>query len=227
MAILSIHIDESGNLNLTNRQNPEYCIAMVLHDQNDDIYSELSFLDEKLSNIGGSLSFVHSMPLIRQEWPYETMEGRDRKRIFNTFASFVSSIPVSYTMFVIDKTHFHNTEQMRAAFECQITQFIESHLEYFQRFEKIVCYYDRGQAFVTQILQNAFSAAFGGNVEFRKAYQKDYRLLQVADYICTLELSKLRWDENRETKSERGFFGTRQIFMKNYYRKIQKKHIGK
>ena len=55
----------------------------------------------------------------------------------------------------------------------------------------------------------------------------ELRLLQVADYICTLELSKLRWDENRETKSERGFFGTRQIFMKNYYRKIQKKHIGK
>lgn len=86
MSVLSIHIDESGNLNLTNKQNPEYCIAMVFHNQDDDISTEIAFLDEKLSKIGWSAPFVHNMPLIRQDKPFETMDGAERKRIFNTFA---------------------------------------------------------------------------------------------------------------------------------------------
>ena len=66
---------------------------------------------------------------------------------------------------------------------------------------------------------------FKGRVEFRTAYQKDYRLLQVADYICTLEQSKVRWDEGKPTKSEKDFFITRRMFMKNYYSRIQRKEL--
>ncbi len=84
MSVLSIHIDESGNLNLTNKQNPEYCIAMVFHNQDDDISSEISFLDEKLAKIGWSAPFVHTMPLIRQDKPFETKEGSERKRTKKT-----------------------------------------------------------------------------------------------------------------------------------------------
>ena len=54
---------------------------------------------------------------------------------------------------------------------------------------------------------------------------EDYRLMQVADYICTLEQSRIRWDEHRTTKSEKDFFLTRQIFMKNFYKKLRRKHI--
>ena len=51
MSVLSIHIDESGNLNLSNKQNPEYCLTMVSHNQDNDISTEISVLDEKLENI--------------------------------------------------------------------------------------------------------------------------------------------------------------------------------
>lgn len=225
MSVLSIHIDESGNLNLTNKQNPEYCIAMVFHNQDDDISSGITFLDEKLSKIGWSAPFVHTMPLIRQDKPFETMEGTDRKRIFNTFASFVSALPISYAVFFADKSFYEDADRMQEAYEHQIRNFIENNLEIFHGYDSIICYYDRGQAIVSRILQNTLGSIFGNRIEFRTAYQKDYKLLQVADYICTLEQTKMRWDENRATKSEKCFFGTRHLFMKNYYRKIVKKHI--
>lgn len=225
MSVLSIHIDESGNLNLTNRQNTEYCIAMIFHSQNDDISSEIAFLDKKLSEIGWPIPFVHTMPLIRQDKPFETMMGYERKRIFNTFASFVSTLPISYTVFFADKSFYQETNEMQVAYENQIRNFIVNHLEFFQGFDKIICYYDSGQAIVSHILQNTLGDIFGDRVEFRKAYQKDYKLLQVADYICTLEQTRIRWDENRATKSEQGFFVSRHLFMKNYYRHISKKRI--
>lgn len=225
MSVLSIHIDESGNLNLTNKQNPEYCITMIFHNQNDDISSEIAFLDKKLSEIGWPIPFVHTMPLIRQDEPFETMMGYERKRIFNTFASFVSKLPISYTVFFADKSFYQETSKIQIAYEHQIRNFLKSHLEFFQSFDKIICYYGSGQAIVNRILQNTLGDIFEDRVEFRKAYQKDYKLLQVADYICTLEQTKTRWDENRTTKSEQRFFTSRHLFMKNYYRHIGKKKI--
>ena len=60
MSVLSIHIDESGNLNLSNRQNPEYCLTMVFHNQNDDISTEISVLDELF--FGHLCSFITDVP---------------------------------------------------------------------------------------------------------------------------------------------------------------------
>ena len=91
--------------------------------------------------------------------------------------------------------------------------------------DKIIIYYDRGQKIISRILRNTFGNIFGGIVDFRTAYQKDYRLLQVADYICTLEQSRIRWNQHKPTKSEKDFFLTRQVFMKNFYKKISRKHI--
>ena len=225
MSVLSIHIDESGNLNLLNRQNPEYCLTMVFHNQDDDISTEISVLDEKLENIGWNESFIHTMPLIRQDEPYAAFLREERIKIFTTFAAFVSALPISYKTFFVNKTFYQNESQMEEAFVHQISSFIDDRLDYFQHFDKIVIYYDRGQKIISRILRNTFVDIFGGIVDFRTAYQKDYRLMQVADYICTLEQSRIRWDEHRPTKSERDFFLTRQIFMKNFYKKISRKHF--
>ncbi len=90
---------------------------------------------------------------------------------------------------------------------------------------KITIYYDCGQAAISKILRNTFGKIFRSRMDFRTAYQKDYKLLQVADYICTLEQPKGRWDNDNPTKSEKVFFLSRQKFLQNYYRKISKKHI--
>ena len=225
MSVLSIHIDESGNLNLSNRQNPTYCLTMVFHNQNDDISSELQFLNKRLSDINCNVPFIHTSPLIRQDEPFADVSGYERKRIFRVFARFIEQLPISYTTFIVVKSFYDNAEQIEKALEHQIRSFILEKLEYFQGFEKIIVYYDCGQALISRILRDTFGRIFGSRMDFRTAYQKDYKLLQVADYICTLEQSKARWDVNKPTKSEKDFFYTRQMFMKNFYNKIRRKHI--
>lgn len=198
---------------------------MVFHNQDDDISKEISVLNEKLGNIGWNESFIHTMPLIRQDDPYTTFLREERIKIFTTFAAFVSALPITYKTFFITKTFYQNESQMEEAFVHQISSFIEDRLEYFQYFDRIVIYYDRGQKIISRILRNTFGNIFGGIIDFRVAYQKDYRLMQVADYICTIEQSKIRWDNGCPTKSEKDFFLTRQTFIKNFYKKINKKLI--
>lgn len=225
MSILSIHIDESGNLNLANRQNSTYCLAMIFHNQDDDISSELQFLIKRLSDINCDVPFIHTVPLIRQDEPFANLSGSERKKIFRVFARFVELLPINYMSFQVTKTFYQDNKQIEEAFEQQIKNFIEERLEYFQEFEKIIVYYDCGQSFISRILRDTFGKIFGNRMDFRTAYQKDYKLLQVADYICSLEQSKIRWDNDNPTKSERVFFLSRQKFLQNYYKKISKKKL--
>lgn len=208
-----------------NRQNPEYCLTMVFHNQDNDISSEINFLDTKLLSMNCNVAFIHTTPLIRQDKPFENMLREERKSIFRVFARFAEQLPISYTTFTATKAFYQDGKQLEEAFERQIRNFIEDKLEYFQNFERITIYYDCGQAIISKILRDTFGKIFGNRIDFRTAYQKDHKLLQVADYICTLEQSKARWDNEKPTKSEKVFFLSRQKFMQNYYRKIVKKHI--
>lgn len=225
MSVLSIHIDESGNLNLSNRQNPTYCLTMVFHNQDDNISSNLQFLDKRLSEIDCDVPFIHTSPLIRQDKPFEDLLMTDRMHIFRIFSRFVEQLPITYASFSVTKTFYQEDKQIEEAFRRQIKNFIEYNLECFQIFEKITVYYDCGQSIISKILRDTFGKIFDNRMDFRTAYQKDYRLMQVADFVCTLEQSKIRWDEHRPTKSEKDFFLTRQMFMKNFYKKISRKHI--
>ena len=128
MSVLSIHIDESGNLNLSNRQNPEYCLAMVFHDQDDDISSEIAFLDAKLLSMNCNVAFIHTTPLIRQDKPFENMLREERKSIFRVFARFAEQLPISYTTFTAKKSFYQDGKQLEDAFEHQIKSFIEDKL---------------------------------------------------------------------------------------------------
>ena len=198
---------------------------MVFHNQDNDISSEIAFLNAKLLSLNCDVAFIHTAPLIRQDKPFENMLREERKSIFRVFARFAEQLPISYASFSVTKTFYQDDKQIEEAFEHQIKNFIEDNLEYFQSFEKIIVYYDCGQAIISKILRDTFGEIFGNRMDFRTAYQKDYRLLQVADYICTLEQSKIRWDNDNPTKSEQVFFLSRQKFLQNYYRKIVKKHI--
>lgn len=61
-----------------------------------------------------------------------------------------------------------------------------------------------GQIELGAILNTVFSIHFS-NVEFRKAEPQKYRLLQAADFICSMELLRIKKSENRLSKSEQRF----------------------
>ena len=129
---------------------------MVFHNQNDDISSDLQFLNKRLSDINCVVPFIHTSPLIRQDEPFAHLSGYERKKIFRAFARFVELLPITYTAFQVTKTFYHDNKQIEGAFEHQIKNFIEERLEYFQGFEKIVVYYDCGQSFISRILRDTF-----------------------------------------------------------------------
>ena len=74
------------------------------------------------------------------------------------------------------------------------------------------------------IITTVFSTLFD-KVEFRKVKPSDYKLFQVADLICTLELTKDKADKNAMSKSELEFFHSAKDFKKNIYKHIEKKKI--
>ena len=77
--------------------------------------------------------------------------------------------------------------------------FCFSNKAFFDEFDKIIVYYDNGQIELGAILNTVFSIHFS-NVEFRKAEPQKYRLLQAADFICSMELLKIKKNENRLSK---------------------------
>ena len=53
-----------------------------------------------------------------------------------------------------------------------------------------------------------------------------HRLFQLADYICTLELTALKYQAHADTATDRLFFGQWGSFKKNYLRKLRKHRLG-
>ena len=54
------------------------------------------------------------------------------------------------------------------------------------------------------------------NVEVRKIAPSDYKLFQVADLICTLELTKMKYTDGTASKSEHEFFHGMNQFKKDF-----------
>lgn len=59
----------------------------------------------------------------------------------------------------------------------------------------------------------------------RKVRPVDYKLFQVADLICTLEMLSDKAEHNGFSKSENDFFGSIGKFRKDYYKKIVCKRL--
>lgn len=108
----------------------------------------------------------------------------------------------------------------------EISNVIEKHKAFFDSFDKIIVYYDNGQIELGAILNTVFSIHFS-NVEFRKAEPQKYRLLQAADFICSLELLKIKKNENRLSKSEKQFFYKTQELKKTFFKTVDKKRLKK
>ncbi len=108
----------------------------------------------------------------------------------------------------------------------EISSVIEKHKIFFDSFDKIIVYYDNGQIELGAILNTVFSIHLS-NVEFRKAEPQKYRLLQAADFICSMELLKIKKNENRLSKSEKQFFYKPQELQKTFFKAIGKKRLGK
>lgn len=221
---LSVFIDESGDFGPLKPHAPYYLVTMILHNQNVDISENIKSLENHLTNLDFGYNAVHTGPIIRREEIYKTMLIEDRKRIFNALFNFARRLNFDYICTSVDKRECDNIIAMTSRLSKNLAETIKRNLNFFNSFDEIIIYYDNGQVELTKIITSVFNVFFS-NVEFRRVQPVDYKLFQVADLLCSLELLALKAEAKTFSRSETEFFGNTRDFNKNYLKPMLKKKI--
>lgn len=220
----SIFVDESGDVGET---SDFYLIVLVLHNQGLDLQPhfkpyELSLKVRALDDIP-----MHLGPLLQGHDAYEHMTIDERKKYLYSFAVLAEHLPINYAVFSYEKRLIdHDPNKLLNRLKRDLALFFIDHSELFQNCAKVKIYYDNGQAVVTTALHDAVEYALAKSaIVYKDACPKDYRLFQMADYLCTLELTALKFKHHKERKTDKKFFGEWGSFKKNYLRKIRKRKL--
>ena len=225
MKELSIFVDESGDFGKYEKHAPYYIVTMVFHDQAIDISTNLVTLNNTLKQMGyGDDQAIHTEPLIRREKPYQYFQLNERRAIFSKLYYFTLNCDVKYKSFIFRKIEFENIFKLEARMARDLSQFIQENLLYFQGYEKVILYYDNGQHELSRILNTVLATQLT-NCEVRKVLPSDYRLFQVADLICTLELLKVKMENGQLSNSEERLFHSKRDLKKDFLKGIRKKEF--
>lgn len=222
MKTLSIFVDESGDFGKYSIHSPYYIVVMVLHDQSKNISSEIKKLNTALLDLGYKDHVIHTAPLIRREEDYKNLSPNERRNIFSKLYYFASKCEIQYKSFIFQKKEFNSQFQLEERITREISSFINENIIYFQRFEKVILYYDNGQHELSQVLNAGLSTGLT-TYETRKVLPHDYKLFQVADLICTLELLRLKISTGNLTRSETLIFHSKRDLKKDFINKLHKK----
>ena len=195
---------------------------MIFHDQSEDIQPAIAKLNQELSYLHLDNLCIHTGPIIRKEEIYEEMEIDERRRIFNKMVAFIRQINIRYKCFYIEKKHISDVVEATGRLSKQISRFVNDNYEEFLSFDDVKLYYDNGQVEVSKILSSVFSALLPNPI-FRKVMPTEYKLFQAADLLCTMELVRLKLENNLFSKSESMFFGNIRDLKKNYLKPLSKK----
>ncbi len=223
MTELSIFVDESGDFGEYTHHSPYYIVTMIFHKQSTDITNEVSHFNNELTLLGFDPHHcIHTGPIIRREPPYAHLNIKERRHILNKMVAFTRRLNISFKCFHIEKKHIGDSIEASGKLSKQLASFIRENYDDFLTYEKIKVYYDNGQIELTRILSSVLNALLPA-VEFRKVLPSEYRLFQVADLICTLELSRLKTESKSFSKQELSFWGNENDFKKNYLRQVYQK----
>ncbi len=223
MKELSIFVDESGDFGKVDNNSPYYLVTMVFHNQNDDISEQISKLERELSE-SGSTEYIHTGPIIRREFPYHNMTIDERRRLLYKIRMFFLHLPVMHTTIKINRKEAADKFALTAQISKRLKNFINDHLDYFSSFDKVIVYYDNGQQELNLVLNSILNLLLS-NVEFRKASPAEYRLLQIADYVCSVELLSIKYEEKRLSRSEQAFFYKSQELKKTFIKSVYSKKL--
>ena len=226
---LSVFVDESGSFLFPDSDSRFYIIGMVFHNQSVDIAPQLKEMDRTIEEIGmDAKTFVfHAGPLIRREQGYEFMNRRLRERIFARMMTFARKVDFRYKCISADKRYANGSAQLADKLKAELETFIATHKPMFERIDSVKIYYDCGQSIITNMLHEVFNELPLCNVEFAQDVRPaKYRLFQLADLVCTLNLISLKLDSGiTMSRSESKFFGGPKAFRHNILRRIKSKEL--
>lgn len=220
MADGSIFADESGEQGF---QSKYYALTLVFHDQSNPVIPVFEDYKQLLHNAGLPDIPMHASPLLNGHDDYQRLAVSQRKRLLAYFMSMLHKLPVQYVTLIYRKADYTTLEQLGMRIKRDIVNTVFDHLELFQNFESVKAYYDGGQSLVTQAIRGAVEYALSKQaIVYRKGSPTDYRLAQVADLICTIELTARKYENHEQTTTDERFFGLVGAFRKNYLKKVRK-----
>lgn len=218
---LSIFVDESGDRAGITRY---YLICLVFHDQSCDIKTIVSkyehlLLESDLPNVP-----FHSEPLLNGRKDYEDLSLTQRKKLLSCFATLVRHLPISYIPLVYKRSEHRKPTELAQRMGRDISNLINENLDFFQKFDKVKVYYDNGQDIVKQAIDESLNSVLSAGVFLRrKTSMTDYRLEQVADYLCTIELAAVKYAAHEDGATYNKFFGGVGAFKKNWLKQARRK----
>ena len=224
MRELSIFIDESGDFGKIKERPSYYLVTFVFHNQSNNIDQHVAKLEESVRISGFDVEYIHTGPVIRREEIFTRYTIDERRKLLYKMLNFVNVCPISHLTVIVDRKEASDKITLSGKLAKAINIAIDKHHDFFTNFDKIIVYYDNGQNELSVILNAVFSIQFS-NVEFRKAEPQKYRLLQAADFVCSMELLKLKNNENRLSNSEKKFFYKPQELKKTFLKSIEKKKL--
>lgn len=221
---LSVFVDESG---VQEGNTPYYLVTLVLHDQNEEIGNNIRNYEEHLS--AASLPDIpfHSTPLLRGNEAYRSLSSQQRKQLLVNFSTFTRKLPIQYVTFSYESKIFKSQEVLTRLVRKDLANFIYEHYEFLCSFETIKIFYNDGQRAVSHAMKESFKYMLSReSLLFPKTDYRKYRLAQVADYICSIELAAIKYQNGMHTFTDERFYGKNEAFHKNFYKKISKKRLS-
>ena len=168
----------------------------------------------------------HSEPLMNGHKDYGFLDIEQRKMMLAYFSSFVRKLPISYITFVYRCSQFEDPARPMERTGRDISSAMVKHLGFFQSFDDVKVYYDNGQDIVKQALDRSVDKVLSkGVVRRRKTSMADYRLEQVADYLCTIELALVKYEAKEDGETYNKFFGDIGSFKRNWLKQARSKRI--
>ncbi len=210
---LSVFIDESGDFGPYEKHSPYYLVSMILHNQDDDISDNIKAFDSHLLNLGYNQHNIHTGPLIRRESVYTNALVEERKHLFNALFHFARKLNFQYSYIIVKKSECPDIITLTSKISKSIAEVLQSNSEFWNSFDNVIIYYDNDQIELTKILTSVFSTLYT-NVEYRKVKPVDYKLFQIADLICTMELLSIKAYNHAFSHSELDFFDNTRTFKK-------------
>ncbi len=139
---------------------------------------------------------------------------------------FLRRVDFKYHCLAVDKRYCNSTEQILGQLGSQFEQFMNSCRD-FKRFDTVKVYYDCGQTPITNFLHQYFRTLGTANVEFARTVEPQrYKLLQIADLVCTMKLLEMKLAEyGTMSACELRFFGGVRRFRHNILRCAKVKEI--
>ena len=222
MKRLNIFVDETGEFGFGNGASELYGVSFTFHEHNDDIMPELNKLNDRLNKIGYT-NMIHMADLIMNRGDYKRISINTRRSIFKAIFHFSRKIKVKYQIIIIDKNYTDNGRILKLQLSTAINKMIKEHEKYFNKFDKIVMYYDNGQEILGTILDSIFLRFddFEHRVDFD---HKEKRLFQVSDMLTYIDKFDYKYKNKLPfTKGEKYFFTDEEI--RKILRELNKKRF--